>query len=188
MNRMFVGATLTLIMMGASLSTQAGGYLGATVGKTSPDENGFEDDGGFKLTGGLAVNDNVAFEMSYVDMGEFDVGQGMLSQISAQVGQTVTDASIEITGFEVSMLGMLPVTPYLSVYGRIGLLFWDADVNVTVQGFGSGSDGDDGNDPLYGMGVKYAFTDRFGMNVEFTRYDALDSKVDLMGLGIELRL
>ena len=164
----------------------ANGYIGASLGRTTTDEDGFKGDSGFRITGGYNVNENISLEASYADLGEFDADGDTLASNSSLVGFTISDASVEISGFEFSILGAASLTDSLSAFGKFGIYMWDAELNATAQGIGSGSDSEDGNDPMIGVGLSYKITDNVDIKCEYDRYDAYEADVDYASIGIGL--
>jgi OmpA-OmpF porin, OOP family len=169
-----------LLACGAQLS-MARGYVGVGVGSTTHDQDGFKDDSGVKFGGGVEINDNFFIEAGYTSLGKFEAENELLQSFPGMIGVTVSSASMEITGIEFSGLGVAPINENLSIYGRLGIYVWDADINVSVAGFGSGSASDDGSDPLIGLGMEYNATDNVGLRLEYTRYDAEDADIDYLG-------
>lgn len=182
----FAVASVAVLSVCCSLSVYAeGGYFGASVGSTSPEGSGFESDTGFKITGGYKYTERLAIEGSYVSLGEFAANNDTLSEISSMTGFSVTSSSVEISGFEFSIVGLMPVNERFSFFGRVGVFMWDADVNVSISGYGSGSESDDGADFIFGLGLSYDLTEKLALKAEYSGYDALDSDVDYFGIGLD---
>jgi len=78
----------------------------------------------------------------------------------------------------------------ISVYGKLGAIAWDTDYayngQVTINGVaynGSGTVSDDGTDAYYGVGGMYDINERFGVGLEWVRYD-LDTEIDVFGANL----
>ncbi|HAU16024.1 MAG TPA: hypothetical protein DCS92_20055 [Gammaproteobacteria bacterium] len=181
-----IGATLCLLTLSSINTALADGYLGLSYGTTSPDESGFEDDNGFKITGGGKLNDNFAVEVSYTDLGAFEMDRALVREIEYFVGYDLDGVDIEISGVEVSGMGIAPVNETLSLFGRIGIFLWDAELNVDVSGYGSGSDSDDGNDLFLGIGAMVNLSQAVSLKAEFSRYEAYEGDIDFMHLGFNV--
>ena len=170
-----------------SLSVYAGeGYLGASFGSSKADSEGFKDDSGFKITGGFQVSESLALEGSYLDLGSFSADADLLEDISNFVDAEVLSSSIDISGIELSALASIPVGERISLFARLGIFFWDADISVSVNGFGGGTESDDGSDLGFGVGAKIEVMEQLSLKAEFSRYDALDD-VDFLSAGLDLR-
>ena len=187
-NRLAFGVVTIVATMLLSSAAFAEGrfYIGGSVGET--DVDGFCDDAkdlglgscddtdtGFKVTGGYKINDYLGMEIFYADLGEIDAkGTFMGSPVSAEA---------ELDGFGASLMGSYPMAENVSLYARVGVIEWDADIDVGVSGLGSASEDDDGTDGVYGVGVQYLFGEQLGVRLEWERYD-LDDEVDMISLGL----
>ncbi len=186
MKRKSISAISIATFMLLSSNSFAGGYFGGSIGKSNPDGSEFKDDTSIKIFGGYQYSKYLALEATYVDLGEFDADRDALNQISNLSGFTVDSVSIEISGFEFSVLGFLPVTDNVSIFGRVGIFSWEADMNVSLAGLGSGTEDDDGNDAVFGLGLNFNVSDGVNLKAEFDRYDAFDGDVDYFGASVAI--
>ena len=174
---------VSAIMFATAVSVPAfaGGYVGAGAGQASADVCGElhalgatrcdDEDTGFKIFGGYQVNENFAVEGSYVDYGDITASDGEVSLKG------------EITAFAISGVGVIPVTEQFSIFGKLGVAFWDAE--ASASGFGSVSD--DGTDLTYGVGAGFDVTDAFGLRGEWERLDSDGDDVDLLSVSAVLK-
>lgn len=148
-------------------AVMAENYFGVAIG--SADIEG-TDDSSLKLFGGVR-NSNHGFEIAYHDLGK---------QAETALGIT---ASTEVTGLELSGVGYLPVSSSMDLFGKLGLLLWDMDINLT--GFPTLST--DGNDLIFGVGLQYNSTDNFSLRLEMqtTTLDVsgVDFDTDILSIG-----
>jgi opacity protein-like surface antigen len=165
-------------------SSHAAGYFGASVGKTSPDEDGFDDSNGYKITLGYNANSNIAIEGSYTNLGEFDADDDLLAGLEFFTGVALEDASVEVDGIELAVVASAPLSDSASIFGRIGIFMWDADFTIDTVSFGSISDSDDGSDPFFGAGVSFGVSQTVTLNVEYVAYEASDGDIDYLGAGL----
>jgi len=144
-----------------AIAQDSGFYVGAGIGEFSVDAGGFDgSDTGFKVFGGYRFIPYLAVEVEYLD------------------GGTVEDGGLELdlSGFNLSGVGILPVGEKFSLFAKLGMIFWDADTN----GFGD----DSGEDFSWGIGAGYSFTDQFGMQLEYQGFEIEDADtVDMISLG-----
>ena len=70
---------------------------------------------------------------------------------------------------------------------------WNVDLDVNASGFPV-SESSSGADPVYGLGVQYDFTDKFGLRGEWMRYSNVgdsdttgQTDVDVMGVSLLYR-
>lgn len=194
-----VGAVLALMLAAPAAAQENGTYLGAGFGQGTVqdwdssviDDGSFtsidaeDSDSSFRLFGGIEFNPNFALEAAYVDLGEA-TADGDSNGCCFWVPGPVT-ASLAVSGFEVGLLGKLPVSEAFSVYGRLGLLLWDVDVTLGDSSLLlSGSD--DGNDIFIGFGAEIAAGGSLVVRGDFLRYAVDDVDVDTLTLSLAFRL
>lgn len=144
-------------------AAMAENYFGVGIG--SADIEG-TDDTSLKIFGGYR-NPNYGFEAAYHDLGK---------QEETALGVT---ASVEVTGFELSAVGYLPVSPTIDFFGKLGFLLWDMDLNVI--GLGTGST--DGTDFIYGLGLQYNSPNNFALRLEFQA-----ATLDVVGVDFDTEI
>jgi OmpA-OmpF porin, OOP family len=143
----------------------SGPYLGGGVGYFNLDASGFDgSDTAFKAFGGYRMNPYFAAELEYIDGGKPDDG----------------GFEIDISGFNLSVLGSWPVSEQFDVFAKLGMLFWDAD----ARGFGDES----GEDFSYGVGADFKFGENWAIRGEYQRFEIEDTDTaDLVSLGVFFR-
>jgi OOP family OmpA-OmpF porin len=144
-----------------------------------------EKDTGWKLFAGNQFNQNAAVEFGYVDL-----GKGTASVSGPGVGGNL---GWEATGFNLALVGTLPVNNEFGFLGRIGIFLWDLDFSVSGVG-GSASASASGTDLTYGLGVKYDFNKTTGMRVEWEKFkdvgdenDTGQGDIDLLTFSLVFR-
>ncbi|MGM1053857.1 MAG: porin family protein [Pseudomonadota bacterium] len=151
----------------------AGYYRDLGIPNVSDDDT----DTAYKLFVGYQFNPNFAVEASYVDFGDFEANARTMVD-----GIPVTgSAKLSVDGFTAALVGKLPIQDGFSVYGKLGMIAWDADLDESAEALGlrqTNSYGDDGTDPFYGIGAEYV-VNQVMMRLEFERYDISDSGEDL---------
>lgn len=171
--------TLALIgLMGMAATAQAqdsGFYAGIGVGQANAE---FSDDGvtlegddtGFKVFGGYRFTRNFAAEVSYLDG----------AKVSDSLGGTTF--TLESTAFQLSALGIAPVSEMFSVYAKAGLLAWESDGSASND-FSTITSSDDGNDFIYGIGG-FLTMGAAALRLELERAEAGDIDLDLISLNL----
>ena len=150
--------------MAARADVQPGFYMGAGVGSTKINDDGFDgidfDDGdtGFKIFGGYTFNQNFAIEASYFDFGE---ASGSFNDF----GDTV-NFDVGVSGLGAFAVGVLPLGDMFSLFGKLGYASYDIDAHVDIVGVGSGSSSDSQSDMMYGAGAALSFG-QFEARAEF---------------------
>jgi len=150
-----------------SVSAQ-GWYGGVSFGDASTSASGFDDSSPTTLYIGNRISNTAAVEFAYVDLDEFDV-------------EGFSDAYIEISGFEVSALGLAQIGESSSIYGKVGLYIWDLD----AVAFGVDVGEEDGTSLLFGLGLDIPIGETIGARLERVNYlDIEDEDVDTLNLGL----
>ena len=170
-------AWVAVMLLAVAGTAAAQGYIGAGAGLTTvdicddlggPGISCDDEDTGLKIFGGFKFNPNFAVEASWVDLGEVSA--------SSPLGS----ASVEVDGFGVAAVGMIPINPQFSVLLKVGAYMWDA----SGGGLASGSS-DDGTDVMFGAGVGWSFTNNFGVRAEWERFDIDGDDIDFLSVGAQ---
>ena len=169
-----IGAILLTLGISGTALAQNGFYAGASIGQATIDacsgvSNCDDDDTAWKIFGGWELNPNLAFEGAYVDFGE----------ASGSIGSS--RVSTEVDGWSLAAKGMLPLNEKFGVFGKLGMIMWDAE----GDGAASGND-DDGTDLMFGLGAQYMFADKYGIVGEWEWYD-IDDDIDLFSIGVLIK-
>jgi OOP family OmpA-OmpF porin len=171
-----IGQTHESINDGAIANHELGGGL---TSLTDDDR-----DNGYKLFAGYQLNDNFALEAGYFDLGQFGS-----RAIKGDVGALKTRTKTK--GFNIDLVGSLPMTEKLSAFARAGAHYSEAkdrfqgsdDVIVTDR-----HRRERDVDMKWGGGLQYDFTQKFAMRLEAERYainDVIGSngKISMYSLG-----
>jgi OOP family OmpA-OmpF porin len=184
--KMFAAAALGLGAMLALSQASAQGYIGGSAGESDADDgnaipslitSGPVDgkDTGMKFFGGYQFNQNLAVELAYVDLGK--------AKYSGTFGGApVTGGSVKTSGFNASVVGVLPLNPSFSLFAKAGLFAWEAKAR-DVTGGAPFSGKDDGADLSLGFGGAYNLTSNFSLRAEWEQFDAVDS-ISLLSVGV----
>lgn len=140
----------------ASASAFSEVYIGGSVGQTDYDSSAIDDGTSFELKGGYKFNEYFGLEGSYLDLGDGDISGG---------------GSVSVDGFKAAVVGSIPVAETVDIYGKVGLYSWD-------------SDGNDGNDINYGVGVAWGVADNVKVNLGYDMYELDEADVNNVNLGL----
>ena len=176
MNKKYLLAGLFVTSLGSTSIAAAGAgdtYVGFSLGNISQDESGFDIDDtiGWKIFGGYALNDVLAIEGGYTSFGDAD---WTLSGFTLPPG---VSTSLETTGFEIAAVGNFPINSQFSLFGKVGLLAWDAEVSASDSS-GSASDSETGTDVFFGVGGQYEISGNLAIRGSWERY-TLDGDLDI---------
>jgi len=192
-SRKLLSATLFALVAASTpaLSQDTGWYGGIGIGQSKfkdscsgvsgPGIACEEKDTAWKIFGGYQFNRNFAGEFGYTDLGKTTLS---ISGFGS--------ASIGARGFELSGVGMLPVSQQFSVYGRLGLFHWDVDFKDGTGLVGSASAS--GTDLTYGLGASFSFTKNSALRLEWQKYqDVGDTNstgsgdITVIGVGLAVK-
>ena len=131
------------------------------------DLSDFEGDSDFYgLTIGRRFNDNIAAEVSYVELGESD------AVISDPIIATL-DSQVKSRALSISAIGNYPINRYFNVFAKFGINQWDLNASVTDDRFipSVTLKGDDSGTGLnYGVGIVYQFVPSYSIKLEYLTY------------------
>ena len=173
-------------MLLAPVPVFAGPYVGASVGQgdvgrgitsgliTSGSFDG--KDTAFKIFSGYMFSPSIGVESAYVDLGELTY--------AGQFGsQPVTGGTVKASGFTIELLLSHSLTPEFSLFGKLGMLFWEWRANDVTSGVPFAT-AQDGRDLLFGLGVAYSLSRRLGVRAEWERFKLDDASADLLSVGL----
>ena len=154
-----------LLTLGSASQALANGYLLLSAG-SSKDDILDESDTGFKIGVGANINENFAAELAWVDLGEFDIPGGEISEY----------------GLTASLIPTYEMSEDASVFAKIGLMSWTLEYSSSF--FGSGEE--TGSDLFYGFGFEYNISNAASVVAEYEKYDIDDGDVDLLSVGVKI--
>lgn len=155
--------------------------LSGLTSSTSTDDT----DISWKAFAGYQIMKNLAVEGAYTNFGEFTAR----STITVP-GTGVVNTEVKAEAWTLSALGILPLGDRFSLFGRLGVNFWNADISAVGSGSGgvaSVSDSSDGTDWVYGLGATYNVAKNLNLRGEWERYDFDGTDVDLLSVGVAFK-
>lgn len=162
MKFIFAALAAAAFAISPAMAKDNGFYVGAGIGEFGVDIGPFDDSAtGYKVFGGYQFMKYLGAELEYID------------------GGTVEDLGLEIdvSGFNLSAMGILPVGEKFNLFAKVGMIFWDADIS------GKGGGSDSGEDFSWGIGGGFNFTDNFGIRAEYQGFDIDEADGDMISLG-----
>jgi OOP family OmpA-OmpF porin len=157
-----------------------------TAGATSVTIKDVDQDTAYKLFGGYRYDKHFAIEGGYFNLGK-------LGYTATTVPTGTLTGEARVSGVNLDLVGMFPLTENLSGFGRVGMNY--NQVKDTFSNSGSvaaRADATPSKDALnykLGAGLQYDFTKAFAMRAEVERYrvnDAVGSTgdIDLVSVGL----
>jgi len=175
-------ATALVLTSALPLAAHAGpdAYVGASIGNARLDDNfdGFgidTDADAYRFFGGIQFSDAFGLEAGYLNFGDFSE--------SVDLGGLLSRTDISGDGWTLGATLALPLSENLSLYGKGGVFYWDAD--ISVDGFTIDTPGDD--NPYYGGGLKLDLGERFSLTGDWTIYEFDVLETDVISLGFNYR-
>lgn len=117
----------------------------------------------YKGVAGLKLGDMLSLEGQYIDFGTAEDG----------------DSRVEADGWTAGAVLEVPLMQNFAVYGKGGALFWDAEgrfANVRAD--------DDGTDPFYGVGARFALNPHLALRLEYERFELNDADIDMASTSL----
>ena len=182
--KLLPGLVLAALLLSPLLPSPAeadfGPYLGASFGSSHLEEDfsGLKldtDANAFRIVGGFQLGDYLGVEAGYQNFGDFSE--------TIEFIDFSTRTRIEAEGWTLGGTLGLPLNEQFSLYGRAGVFFWDADVDV--DGFSIDVPSDE--NPYYGGGAKVDMTSNLSLVGDWTRYELDTVNSDVISVGFEYR-
>jgi OmpA-OmpF porin, OOP family len=149
---------------------------GATSASTTADQSGT----GFKAYAGYSFTPNIAIEAGYFDLGKFTTE----STVSPP-GTASTE--LKFNGFNVDVVGSLPLGANFSVFGRLGVIQTTQDISISSTGSIvtlQPSLSYDKTSWKAGIGADYVITGGLGVRAEVEVYDVPDGPDNTASVGM----
>jgi OOP family OmpA-OmpF porin len=175
-----VAGGLVLALFSNTAVAQSSFYIFGAFGNTDSDVslgglNRVDDDSSsYALGVGYAFTPNVSLEAAYRDFGSHNGETDCPPDFTCLVIPVSTQA--DLTGISLSLIGSIPLTERLDVFGKVGFTSW----NVDFEGISAAFD-DSGEDFLYGAGLRWSIDDRWKV---FAEYEKHDLDLDTVAIGV----
>jgi OOP family OmpA-OmpF porin len=175
-----VVAVITIALSPLTAIADSGFFLGGAFGSASLNEDfdGLTVDSSttsIRLVAGWRFNDYFAFEGGYHSFGDFED--------TVDIGGIPTDVSVKADGWTLGGVGSIPIGDQFSLFGRVGAFFWDGDAEVNNITVATPED----SNLFLGAGADYAFTEKFSLTGDWTRYELEDAASSVFSIGFQYR-
>ena len=174
------------------------GYVGGNLGQSDFDTNITtgtatldEEDLGWKIYGGVNINEYLAVEVQYADFGAATLngvnGSTFTLDGVAQVFVTTAQLDAEVDSIGFSVVAGYDINEYLRPFAKLGGHSWDLEINATSANVNGTIAADDGFDLFFGGGFKIKVTDNVSGVVEIEHYKLggqVNSSLNLFSAGI----
>jgi len=160
-----------LLLTACVNTVSAEDYIGATLGESSIDLDGYDPGFFYKAYGGIRSK-YYGFEGAYMRLARFDLIEGNTGSISS-------------SGIEVSGVLFLPLSSNLELFLKAGVFSWSASGDFN----GGLIPQNKGTDVTYGGGFQYSITENIAVRAEYQQFkDVLGGEVTSPSLGIKYKL
>ncbi len=154
-------------------------HIAANVGQSSLDDvDGVRIDDSataFRLDTGYRFSNWFGIDAAYVNLGTLD------ANVEIQPGtSSLFEASVD--GFELGLVGRIPLGDKFAVFGRIGNYWWSGDATI-----GGVTSSESGNDVSYGIGAEFVINPSIVLTADWRRYSLDDVDLDSAMLGLVVR-
>ena len=130
---------------------------------------------GWKVYSGYQFNKYLGVEGGFAN----------LNDLTATAGATRSET--ESRAWSLAAVGSYPLTDKFAVMAKAGAAYVLTTTSTKVGTALAQRSGDDGYQPYYGVGVKYALLDNFDLRVEWERFDLDEYNIDLMTAGFAVK-
>lgn len=139
----------------------AGAMLGQSKVKDTTQVAGYTMDDtatSFGFFVGSEIVPHVAAEFGYIDFGKYNLG-----------GPSLT-GDVKASAFYLAAVGTAPITPSLSVYGKLGLARskTDGEISTTTGIHWSGSD--TATKPMLAVGLEFPIVPKVAIRAEYSKF------------------
>lgn len=188
-------AVAAALALGAApaMAQDSGFYAGVGVGTfnlDAGDVDGFdfdENDTGFRVFGGWEFNQYFGIEAGYDSGAKTSDTVGDIAVDGAEA-----DIDLDVNGFDLMLVGTLPIGETFYAFGKVGMIAWDAELDAEVrEDDGEGgvittllSADDSGEDFAYGGGFGMNLGENVRAQAEYTAYDISDVDADFISASI----
>ncbi len=164
-------ASIIAFALPLAANADTGAYVGASFGNARLDDYfegfGFDTEANsYRFFGGIQLGDTFGIEAGYLNFAEFS-----------------NRVDLGGNGWTLGATLALPLSENLSLFGKGGMFFWDAD--ISIDGFSIDRRGE--TNPYYGGGLKADLGEHFSLTGDWTIYKFDTLETDVISLGFNYR-
>ncbi len=179
---------LVMLLTASPADAEREFYFGFHLGRTDVEVNAddaldqiLDGDGNSRAYEiGFKFNDNFAVEAAYHDLSEVD-------GVVRPCAEGVTCSDIPIRGkINVLSLAIVPqyaITSRISVFAKVGLVSWGADLEDALDDFDVTLDDLDEEDLVYGVGAEFQLLGRLSL---VGRFESIGGDIETVSAGVRL--
>lgn len=181
---------LASLLSAFTLPAMANGfYILGDIGKSNLEYPAYdelpldESDTAYSIGVGFDLNQFAAIEVAYRDFGSGqDSGIG-----SDEFGDFDWTDTLSASAFQASVVGKLPVSNSVDLFGRVGFANLEVDYDTNEGGFKT-SESNSKTRGLFGIGASYNLTPELALRAEYNQYAKWDGlKLSALTVGATYR-
>ena len=204
----YVGTAFGESKSDAALVTDREGTI-RDSGQATNVRSSFDDkDSAGKLWVGYRISDIFSVEANYTDLGKTNI-ETRFNVPNGFTGSAAGFTDREVKGYGLDFVAQVPLWERLSLYGKVGLFRSEVKTDVRLEGDAHFADNEPSNTRSeksresnfkYGLGLQWAFSERWSARLEWERVNAvgkpatltsdnptLQADVDAWWLGVQFR-
>ena len=177
-----------LLALPAAAAEDRGLYVNAKWGESDTEASlgdifdtvidGKEDSTAYEV--GWRMNNFIAFQAGYHELGRFSALSACPPEALALCGGPDVGIETDTVAYSLSLVPQLPITKSLSVFGKIGVVALEGDVEAVLDDRSRFIEDVSDEDLIYGAGVKLRLIGRFAI---FYELEYLGGDVESQYLG-----
>jgi len=161
------------ILFGVSQLSVAGPYIGAATGSTDYAEI-VGNVTSLELTAGYRLHDNLAIEISWLELGEDNI-------------QATNESNINfgVDGTKMSLLFTFPITPDFELFTKFGIYYWDLEsTSVTSAALIRSNSQEADADMIIGAGLAWYISENVGVRLLYQEIDIAGDNIENVSAGL----
>ena len=133
---------------------------------------------GLRVFGGYRLNNNFTLEVGYVDLGKVKTQIDVDPSLSVNAYKNSLPGSA--SGWDFSILGLLPITEHIDFVARTGIFIWEEDVDINETATFSRR----GHSGILGVGVRYHWRSNWSLDGQLAHYRSEYQGAHMLTLGL----
>lgn len=179
---------LVMLLTASPAAAQREFYVGFHLGRTDVEVNAddaldqiLDGDGNSRAYEiGFKFNDNFAVEAAYHDLSEVD---GAVRPCAEGVPCSDIPIRGKINVLSVAIVPQYAITGRISVFAKVGIVSWGADLEDALDDFDVTLDDLDEEDLVYGVGAEFQLLGRLSL---VGRFESIGGDIETVSAGVRL--
>ncbi len=177
-----------MLLTAAPAAAEREFYVGFHLGRTDVEVNAddaldqiLDGDGNSQAYEiGFKFNDNFAVEATYHDLSEVD---GAIRPCAEGVPCSDIPIRGKINVLSLAIVPQYPITSRISIFAKIGVVSWGADLEDALDDFDVALDDLDEEDLVYGVGAEFQLLGRLSL---VGRFESIGGDIETVSVGARL--